>query len=116
MDSITITDTGSYRWRLEAVNPVGTVTWSRDVTGSETLLGTGPILVDAPPFNLPATYFASDDSGTTVAAPSPTPAPSRSCPPKPPTTPTRSRSCRRRNCGTRPSPAHMPSSADPTRW
>jgi len=69
MDSITITDTGSYRWRLEAVNPVGTVTWGRDVTGTQTSLGTGDAITDAPPFNLPITYFATDDNGTTIAAP-----------------------------------------------
>ena len=69
MDSITITDTGSYRWRLEAVNPVGTVTWDRDVTGTQTHLGTGNAVTDTPPFNLPVTYYATDDNGTTVAAP-----------------------------------------------
>lgn len=69
MDSITITDTGSYRWRLEAVNPAGTVTWGRDVTGTQTTLGTGAAVTDAPPFNLPVTYYATDDNGTTVAAP-----------------------------------------------
>ena len=69
MDSITITDTGSYRWRLEAVNPVGTVTWGRDVTGTQTILGTGDAITDTPPFNLPVTYFATDDIDTEVAAP-----------------------------------------------
>ena len=70
MDSATaIYYADSHSVLLTAVGPVGTVTWTRAVGGSELVVGTGNSLRDYPPLQQPVTYFASDDATTEVTDP-----------------------------------------------
>ena len=70
MDSATaIVSPDTYSVTLTAIVPVGTVTWTRVVGGSQTALGVGDQLRDHPPLNLPATYIATDSATSEVAGP-----------------------------------------------
>lgn len=56
--------------RLEAAAATGTVTWTRRVGGTDTAVGTGPLVWDyRPPLNTPCTYIAVDEAGAEVAGP-----------------------------------------------
>lgn len=70
MDSITtLIDDEQRSVLLTAINPAGTVTWTRNTAGAPVVLGTGNSLRDFPPFGVTITYEASDDTSTEVAAP-----------------------------------------------
>lgn len=69
MDITAAVDQASWSVVLTATGSTGTVRWSRRYAGRDTAIGTGPLLRDQPPVNVPIEYSATDDAEAAVAPP-----------------------------------------------